>query len=60
MLSENDLSLLYKIISNEKQTFSEISKMFNKNFNDDSKRKAINSLLILLEDNLQKYSSKNN
>jgi hypothetical protein len=52
MLSENDLKLLYKIISNEKQTFSEISEMFNKNFNDDSKRKAINTLLILLEDNL--------
>ena len=52
MLSENDLSLLYKIISNKDQTFENVSKIFNTKFNKDSQIKATSSLLILLEDNL--------
>lgn len=52
MLSQNDLSLLYKIISDKKQTFKNVSKIFNNNFNKDLKIKAATSLLILLEDNL--------
>jgi len=52
MLSQIDLSLLYKIISNKNQTFEEISKVFNSKFDKDSKTKAADSLLILLEDNL--------
>ena len=52
MLSENDLSLLYKIISNKNQTFDDISKIFNIKFNKDLQIKAGTSLLILLEDNV--------
>ena len=52
MLSENDLSLLYKIISNKNQTFEDISKIFNTKFNKDLQIKAGTSLLILLEDNV--------
>ena len=54
MLSSNDLLLLYKIISNEHQTFDEVSKIFNCKFNKESKLNAINTLFILLEDNLLK------
>ena len=52
MLSENDLSLLYKIISNKNQTFEDISKIFNTKFNKDSQIKVTTTLLILLEDNV--------
>ena len=52
MLSEKELSLLYKIISDEKQTFEEISKAFNSNFILESKIKVATTLLILLNDNL--------
>jgi hypothetical protein len=58
MLSSQDLSLLYKIISDKKQTFEEISKVFNSKFNKDSKNKAAASLLILLEDNLLNFHQK--
>ena len=52
MLSEKEISLLYKIISDDKQTFEEISKAFNSNFILESKIKAGTTLLILLNDNL--------
>ena len=52
MLSEKELSLLYKIISDEKQTFENISQLFNFNFIKESKIKAINTILILLNDNI--------
>ena len=58
MLSSQDLSLLYKIISDKNQTFEEISKVFNSNFNKDSKNKAAASLLILLEDDLLNFHQK--
>lgn len=52
MLSINELSLLYKIISDKSQTFENVSTVFNSNFEKDSKIKAASTLLILLEDNL--------
>jgi hypothetical protein len=52
MLSPNELSLLYEIISDEKQTFEKISKKFDSNFNNESKTKATMTLLILLSDNI--------
>ena len=52
MLSPNDLSLLYKIISDKNQTFENISKVFQLNFNKDSQIKVSTTLLILLKDNL--------
>ena len=58
MLSSQDLSLLYKIISDKKQTFEEISKVFNSKFNKDTKNKAAASLLILLEDDLLNFHQK--
>ena len=58
MLSSQDLSLLYKIISDKNQTFEEISKVLNSKFNKDSKNKAAASLLILLEDDLLNFHQK--
>lgn len=52
MLSPNELSLLYEIISDEKQTFEKISKKFDSHFNNESKVKATMTLLILLNDNI--------
>ena len=52
MLSPNELSLLYEIISDEKQTFEKISEKFDSNFNNESKTKATMTLLILLNDNI--------
>ena len=52
MLSPNELSLLYEIISDEKQTFEKISQKFDSNFNSESKTKATMTLLILLNDNI--------
>ena len=52
MLSPNELSLLYEIISDEKQTFEKISQKFDSNFNNESKTKATMTLLILLNDNI--------
>ena len=58
MLSSDDLSLLYKIISDGNQTFEEISNIFRTKFSKDSKSKAATSLLILLEDNLLNIKQK--
>ena len=58
MLNENELSLLYKIISNKNQTFEEISKIFKTRFSKDSQIKAGASLIILLEDNLLNINQK--
>ena len=52
MLSQDNLSLLYKLISDEKQTFEAISEKFNFFFDKDLKDKAVATLSILLEDNL--------
>ena len=52
MLSPKELSLLYEIISDEKQTFEKIAIKFDSNFNNESKEKATMTLLILLNDNI--------
>ena len=52
MLSQDNLSMLYKLISDEKQTFEAISEKFNFFFDQDLKDKAVTTILILLEDNL--------
>lgn len=52
MLSPNELSLLYELISDEKQTFEKIATKFDSNFNNESKAKATMTLLIFLNDNI--------
>lgn len=52
MLSQKDLSLLYKIISDNSQTFSQISKSLQNNFQKENKSKIAATLIILLSDNL--------
>ena len=58
MMSPNELSKLYYYISDENQTFENISKMFNSQFNLESQTKAINALIILLKDNLLNISQR--
>ena len=52
MMSQIDLSKLYTFISNSNQTFENISKFFNIEFNAENKNKAITVIIILLKDNL--------
>ena len=52
MMSQIDLSKLYTFISNSNQTFENISKFFNIEFNAENKNKAITAIIILLKDNL--------
>jgi len=52
MLSENEFSLLYKIISNKNQTFEQISLNIESNFKKESKMRIIHTLIILINDNL--------
>jgi len=52
MMSQIDLSKLYTFISNSNQTFENISKFFNTEFNAENKNKAITAIIILLKDNL--------
>ena len=58
MMSPNELSKLYNYISDENQTFENISKMFNSQFNLESQTKAINAIIILLKDNLLNISQR--
>ena len=51
-MSQIDLSKLYTFISNSNQTFENISKFFNTEFNAENKNKAITAIIILLKDNL--------
>ncbi len=51
-MSPNELSKLYIYISDENQTFENVAKMFISQFNLESRRKAITSIIILLKDNL--------
>ena len=51
-MSQIDLSKLYTFISNSNQTFENISKFFNTEFNAENKNKAITVIIILLKDNL--------
>ena len=52
MLSSNELSDLYKIISDEDQTFESISHSFDELFNESDHMRIAISLNILLKDNL--------
>ena len=52
MLSSNELSKLYKIISDENQTFENISQTFEESFNKCDHLKIAISLCILIKDNL--------
>ena len=52
MLSSNELSDLYKIISDENQTFEKISQSFSESFNKVDYQKIAVSLCILIKDNL--------
>ena len=52
MLSPNELSKLYKIISDENQTFESISRSYEESFKDIDKLRMGLSLSILIKDNL--------
>ena len=52
MLSQKDLSILYQIISDDKQTFKNVSESFNNNFKKEMKSKVCTTLIFLLRDNL--------
>ena len=52
MLSSNELSNLYKIISDDNQTFESISNSFGELFKESDHMKIIMSLHILIKDNL--------
>lgn len=52
MLSSNELSNLYKIISDENQTFESISRSFEESFNESDHMKVVMSLYILIKDNI--------
>lgn len=52
MLNQNNLSLLYKMISDDNQTFEKISESFQQNFKNDDKPKVGTTILFLLRDNL--------
>lgn len=52
MMSQIELSKLYSLISNDEQTFEQISNIFHKEFDINSSKKALTSIIILLEDNL--------
>lgn len=52
MLSPNELSDLYKIISDENQTFENISQSFSESFKKCDQLKIATSLCILIKDNL--------
>ena len=58
MMSPNELSKLYYYISDENQTFENISKMFNSQFNLESQTKAINAIIILLKDKILNISQR--
>ena len=52
MLSSNELSNLYKIISDEDQTFENISHTFSESFKESDYMRIAMSLCILIKDNL--------
>ena len=52
MMSQKELSKLYSILLNDNQTFEQISKSFNEEFDIESRNKALNVIIILLKDNM--------
>ena len=57
-ISQKELAKLYSYLSNENQTFEQIIKSFNEEFNIESRNKAINSIIILLKDNMLNLSQR--
>jgi hypothetical protein len=57
-MSQEELSKLYSYISNPDLTFEKISKLFNEEFNNESRKKAITTIIILLKDNLINISQR--
>ena len=58
MISQKELAKLYSYLSNENQTFEQIIKSFNEEFDIESRNKAINSIIILLKDNMLNLSQR--
>ena len=58
MMSQKELSKLYSILLNDNQTFEQISKSFNEEFDIESRNKALNVIIILLKDNMLNLSQK--
>ena len=52
MLSQQELTNLYEVISDKEKTFEEIAKLFTKKFNATSQIKVSKPIIVLLEDNL--------
>ena len=52
MLSEKELAELYKIISDDNQTFKKISESFQNNISKENQSNAATTLIFLLRDNL--------
>ena len=58
MLSQGEISALYKIISDDNQVFEKISESFNNNFKNENKTKVGTTLLFLLKNNLLNISQR--
>ena len=58
MISQKELAKLYSYLSNENQTFEQIIKSFNEEFDVDSRNKAFHTIIILLKDNLLNLSQR--
>ena len=57
-MSQKELSKLYSFLSNDNQTFEQISKSFNEEFDIDTRNKALNVIIILLKDNMLNLSQR--
>ena len=58
MISSNELSEVFKIISDENKTFRDIAQIYNELFKDKDKLRIALSLCILLKDNLLNISQR--
>jgi len=58
MISQKELAKLYSYLSNENQTFEQIIKSFNEEFDIESRNKALNVIIMLLKDNLLNLSQR--
>ena len=58
MLSQSELSALYKLISEDNQSFEKISESFQSIFKDENLSKVGTSIIILLKDNLLNITQK--
>ena len=58
MISQKELAKLYSYLSNENQTFEQIIKSFNEEFDIESRNKALNAIIMLLKDNMLNLSQR--